>query len=505
MASSESGGGSKLLGNISQHLYLRRWWQRLREELPQWVMAGIGGLLIGGYVIMVAYIPEKWAVLSLVAVAGFFVLVIVGNLRMALLATLLLDIPLQVDANFQFVQTLDKVPFVNGYNVSVTSGVLVLLYLIWIAEIVTKRERLPVRPSKAIIPLLVYLGFAALSMFVAPHFEYSTMELFLLFQMFLVYVYVVGTVRTESEIQIITVFLLIGLILESLVMIAVRLRGEGLNLPFLLVRIDESMRVGGTVGSPNGAGGYLAMALSISLGAIFADTNRWPRLLPVTALGLGLVALLFTGSRGAWLGLFVAIVAIYLQLGNRVKRSVVPLLTVPSVFLIILILFKDTLLLRFLGDDGGSAAARWPLIQLAFLMVKRNPVLGVGLNNFIFAAPDYLTFQISQSWFSTVHNKYLLVWSEIGTGGLIAFIWFLVATLYRGWQIRKVDHPQFSPLAAGYTAAVVAAMVHMLVEIYQGRAQIQMLWLIAAVVAVLNVMLIPDSPQHPGAERYGGI
>jgi putative inorganic carbon (HCO3(-)) transporter len=493
MALSETGKRSELSSER-----VRRW----RDALLPLALAGMVGILIGGYTIAVAYLDEKWAMLSLVAVAGFFMLLAIGKLRPVLLAALLIDIPFQIDIYLGFNEALDKVTFVNGYNVSITTGILVVLYLIWIAEIITSYERLSIPIARVSLPLLIYIGFAALSMLVAPNIKYSLMELFLLVQMALVFVYIVGTVRTEDVIRLITLYLLVGLILESLVMIGIRLRGESLVLPIMLIRVADNLRVGGTVGSPNEAGAYLAMALSVTLGVFFADTKRWLKLLAIPAFGLGLVAIVLTGSRGGWLGFGVAMVATYVLLWRRVNRSTLALLIVPAVLFATLFLFKDTLLQRLLGTDNGSAAARWPLIQLAFLMAIRNPVLGVGLNNFVFVAPDYLTFQISQEWFSTVHNKYMLIWSEIGTGGLIAYLWFLIATLYRGWQISKADHPALSPLAAGYTAAIIAAMVHMTVELYHGRAQVEMLWLAAAVVSAISFMRLPDTSQQPSRRAY---
>jgi putative inorganic carbon (HCO3(-)) transporter len=466
-----------------------------RDKLLLGAMIALLGILIGGYTIGVAYIPEEWGLVSLVAVVGFFILVIVGKLRPVLLAALLLDIPLQLDIYLGFIEPLDQVTFTNGYNLSVTTGVLAVLYVTWFAEIVIKREQLPAHFAKAATPLLAYFGFAALSMLVAPNFKYSTMDLFLLAQMILVYVYIVGTVRTESELRLITLFLMIGLILESLTMIGIRLHGKSLELPIVLIRIYDNMRVGGTVGSPNEAGAYLAMMLAITLGVFFTQTKRWFKVIAIPAFALGLVAILLTGSRGAWMGLCLATIATYVLLWHRVGRSALALVIVPAVLLIILYLFRDSLLQRLLGDDHGAAAARWPLIKLAFLMAIRNPILGVGLNNFVFVAPDYLTFQLSQAWFSTVHNKYMLIWSETGTGGLIAFVWFLGVTLRRGWQISRSKIQTLSSLATGYTAAVVAAAVHMMVEIYQGRAEMQMFLVAAAVVTAISIIQAVDAPQ----------
>src|SRR5439155_18314025 len=88
----------------------------------------------------------------------------------------------------------------------------------------------------------------------------------------------------------------------------------------------------------------------------------------------------------------------------------------------------------------------------------------------------------------TVHNKYLLVWSEAGIGALLAFLWFLGSTLRRGWSLWRRDDPLLSPLALGLTAGIIGQTVHMSVDIFQSRPQIQLLWLVAGLlVAMQNV------------------
>ena len=77
----------------------------------------------------------------------------------------------------------------------------------------------------------------------------------------------------------------------------------------------EDARVGGTIGTGNGAAAYIAMLLPIAIVVLWMDLPVWIKRLSLAATGAGIVALVLTYSRGGWLAalvaaLFVAIIAV---------------------------------------------------------------------------------------------------------------------------------------------------------------------------------------------------
>jgi len=107
------------------------------------------------------------------------------------------------------------------------------------------------------------LAFTALSLFVAQDIRLSFFELFLLVQMYLLFLYVANFVRTREEVLFVVSFLLIGCLIESVVVVALAFSDwpSGLWGPIHL-RVDAQphggwSRIGGTIGSPNEAGAYL--------------------------------------------------------------------------------------------------------------------------------------------------------------------------------------------------------------------------------------------------------
>src|SRR6202030_4091759 len=160
-----------------------------------------------------------------------------------------------------------------------------------------------------------------------------------------------------------------------------------------------------------------------------------------------------------------------------------------AVVLLAYLPFHNAVEARLLADDNGSAESRIPLMNLAFRVIADNPILGVGSNNFSAVMDAYLTSEFRQGFLYTVHNKYLLVWAEIGFAGLLAYLAFLFGALRKGWACWRQNDCLLSTLALGLTAAMVGNMVHQSVDIFHDRAVTQLLWLVAGLLYAVQGIL----------------
>ncbi len=127
-------------------------------------------------------------------------------------------------------------------------------------------------------------------------------------------------------------------------------------------------------------------------------------------------------------------------------------------------------------------------MQLALHMIRDNLVLGVGANNFAIMIDRYANSEFSGEWLFTVHNQFLLEWAETGIVGLVAFLWLLLATLHRGWLGWRLNDRFLSPLALGFTAAILGHVAHMFVDLFNQRWQVQLLWLVAGLITAIHMM-----------------
>jgi hypothetical protein len=417
-----------------------------------------------------------------------------GSAQKILLAIVLLDIPLQIDKNVNYLDEAAELGAVSGFSLSVTTVALAGLYAAWLFDRLVRRNRSVRLPVGVLVPLAPFALVSALSVIVASDIGLYSRGLFLQLQMFLVYLYLVGTVRTEQDVRFVVTWLLVGLVLEGLIIIGLGLAGEGFQVAGLTGRIDASTedfgavaRFGGTVGSPNNAAAYLEMLLAPALAVLATNLGRPFKTLAMLGLGLGSAALITTLSRGGWLAAFssLAIVCLWLRQGRRLSPAV------PVVLLILLstiaLLFHQSITERLAGDDRDSARSRVPLMVTAFEIIGDNPVLGVGANNFTAVLGDYAS-RHQHDFLYTVHNQYLLVWAETGLVGLAAFLWFLFATLHRGWRRWKRGDAFLSPLALGFTAALTGQMVHMHLDVFSSRPQVQLLMTVAAIITAVSRM-----------------
>ena len=469
-----------------------------------WAVVGAVSLVLGVYAIIAPTLSRQWMVLSLAAVMFPFIVMIVGNVRRLLLAAILLDIPFQMDVYLFYREDTAQFGALGGLMVSVTTMALAILYALWFVERLTKapepRSRSLFRTS---LPLGLYVAFGLLSMLAAQDIELSIFQIFFLGQMCLLYIYVVGTVKSRQDIVFIITILLIGLVLESLIMIGLKIIGYNIKIGIIKAVIDGN-RVSGTLTAPNIASSYLSLTLAPAMGIILTRLDQKYKWLAVIAFGLGVIALFLTLSRGGWVTLVLSVAILCLLAWHRGWLSPTIPIAIVIIAILVAILFQQALMDRIFGDDGGSAHSRVPLMKIAFRIISDNPLLGVGINNYAIAMRPYLILESANVWLFTVHNKYLLTFAEIGTGGVIAYIWFLLATIRRGWQCWAFGDRLLSPLALGFAAAIAGQMIHMNVDIFNARPQVQLLWLVAGLITAMHHLASEGPVMSPNTGQSKG-
>lgn len=453
----------------------------------QWLLAGVVGLGLGAYAAAVSTLPPQWAVMLAMVAAAPFLAIVVGNLRRALLVIVILDIPLQFDTYLFYRQELEPVGALSGLYVSVTTLSLAGLYALWLAEGLSRGKPGSCPPLRISLPALLYFLVVAVSVVVASDVLLSLYDVWLLAQMLLLSFYVASWTRTRDDVVfIITMLLVVGL-LEAAIMVGLQFLGGGVSIPGIPTSVDATStgtgpaRLEGTFGSPNYAGSFLSLLLAPALGVLLTRSSPRLKWLAAAAFTCGLVALILTFSRGSW----VVFVSSALLLGAFTWRRGWLSPAIPVLGLVVTaglgLLFGSSVLARLFEDDAGSAESRGPLLSIAFRMVGDNPLLGVGTNNFALHIEQYLTPSFDAEWVYVVHNKYMLVWAETGLVGLLAFVLVLLFTLRQGWTCWKLNDRLLSPIALAFTAVTGGMMVHMFVDIFNGRT-LMLFWLFAGLL-----------------------
>jgi len=88
--------------------------------------------------------------------------------------------------------------------------------------------------------------------------------------------------------------------------------------------------------------------------------------------------------------------------------------------------------------EQKSLNERLVLAQNALALIKKRPLLGVGLGNFIPAQAEMLPFvRQDVNLLQPVHNIYLLIASETGLIGLLVFITMVVKIFWRAGNMTR--------------------------------------------------------------------
>ncbi len=227
----------------------------------------------------------------------------------------------------------------------------------------------------------------------------------------------------------------------------------------------EVLRVQGSFDHPNFYSVYL-IAL-IPLAAALALTRGVPtrlRRLAGAATALALTGLVFSYSRGAIIGLAVGALAwVFLLRPGRVTllATVLAVLTVVAA--------PASLKARFdpgtARDDAGLREALW---QAAYDMGKREPLLGVGPNNFSVAyerlvnrrgdAEERPLLDQGEGFVlpSSGHNVYLNTLAEQGVLGLLGLLVLAAAVVPLLYAGRRASDPLGRAICGGVGAGAAA-------------------------------------------------
>lgn len=190
-------------------------------------------------------------------------------------------------------------------------------------------------------------------------------------------------------------------------------------------------RAAGFFGNPMTFGGYLCIYLPVLL-VLFFEKDILPRYRYLAGTGfiLSFIALIFNGTRGAWVALipvFILIMGYYACTNKKYLAlclvAVIGAGTVLSTNQIFVEKVKS-----ITSTTNRSNTERLLIWQSAYNMFKDNPVLGVGLGQYKDSyQKKYILPQATEKYLGHAHNNFLQMLAE---NGLVGFIGFVVMLVY---------------------------------------------------------------------------
>jgi putative inorganic carbon (HCO3(-)) transporter len=421
----------------------------------------------------VAVHSPKDALLALLAAA--FVAAAMTRLPLAVAAFIVLTFPAHLPGSL-------------GTGATLAKPVGALLVLAWGGAVLTRRAALPLLPRvqpvlfSVIVGLLVFGGVSTIWA-AAPSQTHSAVGRLLLNAALLGVTWTAASTRSGFR------TIVYGYLLGSVVTSVYTISSGSYN--------TASGRLAGVVDTDYFAAELIPAILIVCFLFITTGSQR-TRWLSAAVAGVDLAGFVLTQSRGAIVGLAVALLMGVVLAGRARPRMLALALVLVAGGLGYYYGYKPSHIFQS-GKRGGLSAAssgRLDEWRVALRIAEGHPVGGVGLGNYQTVEPSYATqtFNLEFSSFIVTarlvaHNTYLQMAAELGLVGLALFLTILALPLRLAERAlsgleRERDELEF------YVRGLLAGTVGMLVAYVFLSAEFEKpLWLVLALLASVPALL----------------
>lgn len=421
-----------------------------------------------------------------------------GNILIALGAVAFVAATLMVLKNYEIatyiLSAYALIDFVlRGYVTAFASiwdeAFLLGLILLWIFKWLVYRKEEPLKQAPMDLPIVIYISVMLLVLIVnSPDFSISLEGFRANVQYVFWYFAVLQLTKGKDSARRLSV--VFTLIVGAMAIHGVWQYIIGVEMPAGWVDQNEAgvrTRVYSILTSPNIFGSLLTLAMPITV-ALGLSTKSSKRKAIFFFLALMMVgSLVFTFSRGAWIGFMVA-VACYVLL--RDVRLIIPVI-IGAVLVVILVPSVGDRITYMLSPEyiesslKGGRLVRW---ITGLRILEFNPVFGVGLGHFggAVAMNHSLSLVVDTFVVKTFYmdNYYLKTAVETGITGLAAFVMLMYQVFINSLRTIKItSDKETKELAVGIMAGLCGVIVHNFVEnVFEVPLMSSMFWLFVAVM-----------------------
>lgn len=287
-----------------------------------------------------------------------------------------------------------------------------------------------------------------------------------------------------------------------------------------LVILGQFFRAFGTFGQPNPFGGFMGIALPVSIMCMYsqlvhimgsiakrekpANSSIIYLLVTSIATGILLAGLIASWSRGAWLGFGISSLVIAFAIPRKLSTSIV---VASSTVFLIFALWLGGLIPQSIINRITTAATDFITIdeirgvdittvnyavveriahwQAAINMAEAHPIIGVGLGNYEVVYEQYRLLNWTEP-LGHAHNYYLNILAETGMIGFLAYSIFWIVVLWVTWRLRQ--HPDLfaRSVGIGLLGSWTYIAVHSLFDNLYVNNLFLHIGLLLGILAVLN-------------------
>ncbi len=302
------------------------------------------------------------------------------------------------------------------------------------------------------------------------------------------FLYVIHRVSTREQVIQIGVAYVLGATLVAI---------HGIIQHFIPIGISEIQIASDLVlhrgvrsGSFYGAtplGGLMVLAVGPAIGIILATEKRGLKGVLLVCIALCLLALIYTKTRGSWVGMLLALGFLFYWVRPGKKGSIAVGVAVLLVALVAGPMVLSRLSTFSNPEEDRSLMERAKYYAAAVMIAKAHPLLGLGWGCYyeidtILEEDTYLPIpRPEDAEDATVHSAYLQIFVKTGAIGLVAFLALVVAWLERLWRVyhARPENKQDVALFAGIAAGLMGYLFHSTFEnFFQWPVMAQSFWLL---------------------------
>lgn len=297
----------------------------------------------------------------------------------------------------------------------------------------------------------------------------------------------VNSLRKKEDINVFVSVLMVSVLMVALVGIRQIFTGVVMRPEWTDVENsqDIAVRIYSVFTNPNIFAEYLVMTIPLGVGLMWYTKSMKKKMLFMAGVGLLLIALVMTMSRGGWLGIFVAAFIFVLIVDKRLL-----LLSIPIILIMIPFLPKS-ILERFISigsNVDSSILYRTKIYDITFHLIKDNFINGVGFG--------YIPFkQVFETYIRTMpiyhaHNTFLEIFAEGGIIGLLVFLYMIFSILKNAnLYLAKSDDKYIKYLGAGAIASLFGILANGMTEhiLYMPRIIFTFWILIGIIISLIRI------------------
>ena len=230
--------------------------------------------------------------------------------------------------------------------------------------------------------------------------------------------------------------------------------------------LPEKRRVTSFFTSPNAVGLFLGPIMLIYFGWLIDTLKKGFHKLKTffifLILTLGILAIIYTGSQGSWLGIFSGLIFFFFIFFSKKWTALFAAVILILGFSIPALREKILPILLFKDLSGQNRIILWQMAKDFLLASPLNFIFGSGIGGFA-QIQNQLRNPLKMEPLLYPHNLILNFWLEIGLLGLFGFFGVIISFFKKAQEALNINFS--SALSAGLMAGMIYIIIHGLIDV----------------------------------------